>query len=103
MIIASLCDRGRPPSEAVVGGFQDYWGAKMPLVRAQCLRAFGLLRSDPGSLSAAADLYTSIGEVPGAARARYELGRLTNDAALMAAATEVFERLGDLEYIERHP
>ena len=101
MIIGSLCDMGRLPSEAAIAGLQDYWGGQMPLVRAQCLRAFGLLRSDPASLLAAADLYTSIGEVPGAARARYELGRLTNDRALMAAAVEVFERLGDLEYIER--
>ena len=101
-VIGLLCDTGALPPQDVVDDLLGHWNGRIPLLTAQGLRARGLAHSDPASLLEAEALYASLGAVPGAARLRIELGRLTGDQARVDAGTSALEELGDVDYLGSH-
>jgi class 3 adenylate cyclase len=100
-VMGLLCDAGALPAPDLVDDLLDYWQGRIPLLTAQGLRARGLAHSDPASLLEAETLYASLGAVPGVARVRIELGRLTGDQARVDAGTRALEELGDVDYLGR--
>jgi class 3 adenylate cyclase len=101
-VMGLLCDTGALPAEDLIDALVGYWQGRIPLLSAQGLRARGLANSDPASLLKAETLYASLGAVPGTARVRIELGRLTGDQARVDAGTRALEELGDVDYLGRH-
>jgi hypothetical protein len=102
LFAGALADAAIPVDEKILERTLADWGAKVPLVAAQCRRVLGLQRRDPALLVAAEEAYDRLGAVPAGARARFELGVMTGDPGRVDAAVRVLEELGDRKYLERH-
>jgi hypothetical protein len=102
LFVGALADAGTTVDEGVLERTLADWGAKVPLVAAQCRRVLGLQRRDPALLAAAEEIYDRLGAVPAGARARFELGAMTGDQSRVDAAVRVLEELRDYQYLERH-
>ena len=72
------------------------------LVIAQINRAKGLAHRDAAPLRAALATFEQSGARPSAARVRCELGRLTDDGALVETGLRELREIGDLDQLDRY-
>jgi class 3 adenylate cyclase/TPR repeat protein len=99
----SLCvDRRQPVPLEPLGALEvEARERGQRLLLAQVLRARGVLGESPDHLREALELFRTFGARPLVARAEVELGRLTDDAILIASGVAGLERLGDLAQLGR--
>jgi class 3 adenylate cyclase/tetratricopeptide (TPR) repeat protein len=100
--LAICADRHQPIEPAVLDAVTEAARARTtPPLLAQSLRTRGLQRGDIDDLREALDLFTSIRAIPYQARVEIELGRLLDDAAMVALGAGRLERIGDVAYLGR--
>ena len=71
------------------------------VLEAQALRSRGLTRDDPDELRRALDAFEEMGAARYAARARLQLGALTDDGELQALGRRQMESFGEADLLER--
>jgi class 3 adenylate cyclase len=101
--IALCVDHGVPIH---AGALQKYVAVSLEertaLLEAHARRALGQQESDRGELEQSLAIFERCGAVPYAARARLDLGRLTDDEEIVKAGIRALEALGDVDQIDRY-
>ena len=72
------------------------------LLEANSRRALGQQGSDRAQLEQSLAIFERCGAVPYAARARIDLGRLTDDEEMVRTGIRALETLGDVDQVERY-
>jgi class 3 adenylate cyclase len=93
--------RGLPP-ERLAQALEQEAVLSVPILRAELLRALGLVSSDAASLRAALQLFISTGARPYAARVQCELGLLEGDRSEFDRGLIFLESIGDVVQVERY-
>ncbi|HET7686499.1 MAG TPA: adenylate/guanylate cyclase domain-containing protein [Candidatus Limnocylindria bacterium] len=100
--MALAADRAHAvPLEAVDSVADEAAERGMRVLLAQARRLRGILRHDAAELAAGLDLFERIGATRYAARVQRELGRLTQEPALLAAGERSLDDLGELDALHR--
>ncbi len=101
-VVSFVSDRGAVLTDATLARLTAASFPTSRMLGAQIERARGLAHRQPLELAAALTILERAGARPGVARVQVELGRLTDDAALVAEGLRGLREIGDIDQLDRY-